>query len=173
MKYEYRYKHYPDLDAAVDYAHFMQMRIVGFQYHPFPEREGWSVIFEQAIEEPSEPVSKPLTGYAEIEGLIMRLMDSACAVSNLKKPWSDNDYGRAASALCYVLPSDHPWRPRDENDWPLSRLTRFQVNPSYASDKPMTDRYGRRVRSVAEFKADLEAAVAENADFLDDQKKID
>jgi hypothetical protein len=45
MKYEYSHKRFPDLDAAVDYAHFMQMRIVGFQHDP--HHIGiWSVIFE-------------------------------------------------------------------------------------------------------------------------------
>ena len=153
MKYEYVHKKFTDLDQAVSYAHSLNWRIIGFSLNKNSE---WSVVFEKVIDKVTHMSD------TDTVNMIMSLMDTACAVSHIKKPWSDNVYGRAASALCYTLPIDHPLSAQGPDDWPLSRLPRFQVNPDYVSDTPMTDRYGRRVRSIAEFKADL----AENQDFL-------
>lgn len=57
---------------------------------------------------------------SEIETLIWRLMNTACRVSNIGKPWSDNCYGRVASALCWCLSTDHSLHPTEERPYPLS-----------------------------------------------------
>lgn len=48
----------------------------------------------------------------ELVRVIEWLMDRAKLVSNLKKPESDNNYGRAAMALRWCLSTEHPLWPR-------------------------------------------------------------
>ena len=54
----------------------------------------------------------------ELEKIIRSLMYSSCMVSNMRKPESDNMYGRAATALRYLLPKDNPLNPFYELEYP-------------------------------------------------------
>ncbi len=65
----------------------------------------------KALHEPSQ-VSDD-----DIVRVIDWLMWLARGVSNLKKPESDNNYGRAAVALALCLPTDHPLHPSNALDF--------------------------------------------------------
>ena len=52
-----------------------------------------------------------------IERVIDYCIHMGCAVSNIRKPWSDNSLGAAATALAYALPSDHPRHPNNGGIW--------------------------------------------------------
>ena len=54
--------------------------------------------------------------YDAVVKLIKTLMRHAHGVSNTGKPWADNTYGRAATALKYILPTDHPLNPHSSEN---------------------------------------------------------
>ena len=58
-----------------------------------------------------------------IEVMMYELMKLAVSISNIRKPWMDNNYGRAATALSYILSNDHPLRSAGMIfPWPVGTL---------------------------------------------------
>lgn len=53
----------------------------------------------------------------EIEKVLDYLIHMACILSNINKPWMDNNHGKTASSLAWCLTANNPRHPVNGGIW--------------------------------------------------------